>query len=141
MIQKLKTMLILNSAMALSLVVLAALPVAVFAGDGTSIQEGLCSGADLDTSGDGSCAGGIDGTSGFQEALNKVVNIISIIVGVIAVLMIIFGGFKYITSGGDPTKVTSAKNTILYGLIGLIIVALAQIIVKFVLNQTDEVVT
>jgi TRAP-type C4-dicarboxylate transport system permease small subunit len=64
-----------------------------------------------------------------------VINIISWIVGIVSVVMIIWGGFQYITSGGNDTKVTSAKNTILYAIIGLVIVALAQIIVKFVIGK------
>jgi hypothetical protein len=77
-------------------------------------------------------------TGGTQTDVNKlvatIINIFSWIVGVVAVIMVIFGGFRYITSGGDSNKVSSAKNTILYALIGLIIVALAQAIVIFVLN-------
>jgi hypothetical protein len=52
--------------------------------------------------------------------------------------MIVFGGFKYITSGGDSNNVSGAKNTIIYAIIGLVIVALAQLIVHFVLNQTSN---
>jgi TRAP-type C4-dicarboxylate transport system permease small subunit len=68
--------------------------------------------------------------------IKKIINILSVIVGVVAVIMIIIGGFRYITSGGSSDKVTGAKNTILYAIIGLIIVALAQVIVRFVLNKT-----
>ena len=50
--------------------------------------------------------------------------------------MIIWGGFKYITSGGAQDKVKGAKDTLLYAIIGLIIVALAQVIVRFVLSNT-----
>jgi hypothetical protein len=50
----------------------------------------------------------------------------------------IYGGFKYITSSGDSGNVTAAKNTIMYALIGLIIVALAQIIVRFVLAKSFQ---
>ena len=49
--------------------------------------------------------------------------------------MIIVGGFKYITSGGNDGNVSTAKNTILYAVIGLVIVALAQIIVRYVLGK------
>jgi len=54
---------------------------------------------------------------------------------VVAVIMIIIGGFRYITSGGNDTSITSAKNTILYAVIGLVIVALAQVLVHFVLRN------
>ena len=75
------------------------------------------------------------GESKVNTLIQQVINVLSAIVGIVAVIMIIIGGFRYITSGGSPDKVTSAKNTILYGLIGLIIVALAQVIVKFVISK------
>jgi hypothetical protein len=77
-----------------------------------------------------------DQTNTFNNLLTKIINILSIIVGIVAVIMIIVGGFRYITSGGNSEKVAGAKNTILYGIIGLVIVALAQVIVRFVLNKT-----
>ncbi len=70
-----------------------------------------------------------------ESTIALVVNILSVVVGVVAVIMIIVGGLKYITSGGDSNGISSAKNTILYAIIGLVIVALAQVIVKFVLNK------
>jgi hypothetical protein len=73
-----------------------------------------------------------------DSLLNTVINIFSAVVGIIAVIMIIYGGFKFITSGGDSTKVTSARNTIIYAVIGLIIVALAQTIARFVLEKTPS---
>lgn len=81
------------------------------------------------------------GTIDLTSTIKLVVNVISMIVGVVAVIMIIWGGMKYITSGGESNKITSAKNTIIYALIGLIIVALAQFIVRFVLSKTTDVVT
>ncbi len=66
-----------------------------------------------------------------------VINILSLIVGIAAVIMIIISGFKYITSQGDSTAVNSAKNTLLYAIVGIVIVAMAQIIVQFVLFKTD----
>ena len=61
-----------------------------------------------------------------------------VIVGVVAVIMIIVGGLKYITSGGDSGNISGAKNTILYAVIGLIFVALAQVIVRFVLARSTN---
>jgi uncharacterized membrane protein YuzA (DUF378 family) len=66
------------------------------------------------------------------------VNIFSLIVGIVAVIMIIVGGLKYITSGGDSNNVSSAKSTIIYAIIGLVVVALAQFIVQFVLNKVTS---
>jgi hypothetical protein len=52
--------------------------------------------------------------------------------------MIIWGGFKYITSGGDTGNVSGAKNTLIFAIVGLIIVALAQFVVHFVLNTATS---
>jgi hypothetical protein len=72
------------------------------------------------------------------EIIQDVINIFSLIVGVVSVIMIIIGGLKYITSGGDSGNVTGAKNTILYAVIGLVVVALSQFIVHFVLGRVLE---
>lgn len=71
-----------------------------------------------------------------DNTLKLAINMFSLIVGVAAVLMIIVGGLKYITSNGESSNITGAKNTILYAIIGLVIVGLAQIIVKFVLTKS-----
>lgn len=99
------------------------------------IQNGLCAGTELGTGSAGCTPDGGAATSKVNQIIKLVINIFSIIVGVVAVIMIIVGGLKYITSGGDSNNVTSAKNTILYAIIGLIIVALAQVIVRFVLGN------
>ncbi len=132
MIQKIKRTL-LTISVGLTMMVPALAPAMVNA---ASIQGSLCSGANLDLTQSNTDCTTKASVSDFQTTLSNIINIISIIVGVVAVIMIIYGGFKYITSGGKQESVTGAKNTILYGLIGLIIVALAQIIVKFVLHQT-----
>lgn len=56
------------------------------------------------------------------------------IVGVIAVVMLIWGGLRYVISGGDSKKVTDAKNTVLYAIIGLIIAFLSFAIINFVID-------
>lgn len=71
-----------------------------------------------------------------NRTVRLIVNTLSLIVGIVAVIMIIIGGLKYITSSGDSNNVSSAKNTILYAIIGLVIVVLAQVIVRFVLSKT-----
>lgn len=73
-----------------------------------------------------------------ERLIRNIVDILSTIVGIVAVIMIIIGGFKYITSAGDSNNVASAKNTIIYALVGLIIVALAQVIVRFVLGAATR---
>ena len=113
-----------------------AIPAVVFAADDL-VTPGLCGGVEVSPgAGTGDCtATGTDAAGRVSDLLRKVINIFSWIVGVIAVIMIIVGGLKYITSGGDSSNVSSAKNTILYALVGLVIVALAQFIVRFVLGQ------
>lgn len=73
------------------------------------------------------------------DILADIINVFSWIVGIVSVIMIIYGGFRYIISGGDSNGVTAAKNTILYAIIGLVIVALAQIIVQFVLTKSTQI--
>lgn len=101
----------------------------------------LCTGVNQAAQGqDGTCStSDSNGTSTIQKLASKAVNIFSVIVGAASVLMIIYGGFRYITSGGDSGKVGNAKNTLIYAIVGLVIVALAQLIVHFVLTQTNGV--
>ncbi|MDQ3158535.1 MAG: pilin [bacterium] len=70
-----------------------------------------------------------------NRIIETVINIFSLVVGVVSVIMIIIGGFRYITSGGESAGTTSAKNTILFAIVGLIVVALSQVIVRFVLGR------
>jgi hypothetical protein len=106
---------------------------------GTNISQGLCQGINSATTTDATPSNaGCDTSSGstnLTSIAREVINIFSIIVGIVAVIMIIVGGFRYVTSGGASDKVGGAKNTLIYAIIGLIIVALAQAIVHFVLNQ------
>lgn len=104
------------------------LPVTVGA-QSTAAQQ-ACDGLELTGA---ECDTGADAEVG--GILKTVINIFSLIVGVAAVIMIIVGGLRYITSGGDATSTKGAKDTIIYAIIGLVIVALAQVIVRFVLTK------
>lgn len=75
-----------------------------------------------------------DGTKA-QSTVKTVLQIVIGIIGILAVIMIILGGIQYTTSAGDTAKVTKAKNTILYGIIGLVIALLAFAIVTWVLGN------
>ena len=70
-----------------------------------------------------------------QDRLKNVLNTIFAWVGIIAVIVIIIGGVFYIVSQGDPAKVARAKATILYAVIGLLVVLLSFAIVNFVLSN------
>lgn len=132
---------LLTIAASLGLLAPAALPATVFAQDTTTIEEGLCQGAQLQVGSSCQEVTDADAAGGVNDIITTVINIFSIVVGVIAVIMIIVGGLKYITSGGDSGNITGAKNTILYAVVGLVVVALAQIIVRFVLTETTDLGT
>ncbi len=122
------------SSMAFALVPLAT-PAVAYAAE-PNIDGGLCSGANLQVGNENCNQGDPEGT--VNDIIATVINIFSLVVGVVSVIMIIVGGLKYITSGGDSGNVSGAKNTILYAIVGLVIVALAQIIVRFVLTRVTE---
>lgn len=84
----------------------------------------------------GNCSG-----QGVTDLIALTVNILSIVVGIAAVIMIVVSGLKYITSGGEAGKVSNAKNTLIYAVIGLVIATLAQLLVHFVLTQANTSIT
>lgn len=73
--------------------------------------------------------------SDLMSVINTVINVIIGMVGFIAVVVVIVGGIGFITSQGDASKVTRARNTILYGVVGLVVALLAFAIVNFVLGS------
>ncbi|GEM_PF-544639 len=73
-----------------------------------------------------------------NEIVSQVISTIIYIIGIVAVIMIILGGIHYATSQGDPAKVKKGKDTILYGIIGLVIAILAYAIVNFVLEALNR---
>jgi len=87
------------------------------------------------TGGSTACVNDSSAGTTLGNIINTVINVFSIIVGAVSVIMIIVGGFRYITSGGNDQSIAGAKNTIIYALIGLVIVVLAQVIVHYVINR------
>ena len=71
---------------------------------------------------------------GPNGVITAAINLISIIVGIAALIGILLGGLKMITSGSNPQEVSKARSTIIYALIALAIVALAQVVVQFFLK-------
>ena len=104
------------------------------------INTGLCSGSNLQLTDNpsGADCSNSNATTQISNIIHTIVNLLSAVVGIVAVIMIIVGGLRYITSGGNDTSVTGAKNTILYAIVGLIVVALAQIIVRFTLSKVTN---
>jgi glucose uptake protein GlcU len=88
--------------------------------DGASSARGVDQAADL------------FGTTGVFTTLS---NVMLFVVGALSVIMIIIGGFRYVVSGGDSANITTAKNTILYAVIGLVISMLAYAIINFVITS------
>jgi len=83
-------------------------------------------------------SGSCTNDSQVANVIHAVVSILSLVVGAVAVIMIVLAGFKYITSGGDSGRVSNAKSTLIYALIGVAVAALAQVIVHFVLYNTSK---
>ncbi len=85
---------------------------------------------------DGSDAvGGNDAGGSLGSLIKTVINILLFLLGAIAVVMIVIGGIKYSTSNGDSGNIKSAKDTILYSVIGLVVALLAYAIVNFVIDS------
>lgn len=97
-------------------------------------KQQACDGANLSEAGS-DCSDDAQGADKIQETIQAVVDILTAIIGVIAVILIIINGLKFITAAGDSNSITAARNGIIYAIVGLIVVALAQIIVRFVLGR------
>lgn len=74
-------------------------------------------------------------TSDVNTLIKNVVNILLFVLGAIAVIMIVVGGIKYTTSNGNPEQIKSAKNTIMYAVVGVVVALLAYAIVNFVVDS------
>jgi len=72
--------------------------------------------------------------NGDSSIVRRAINIMLFGVGVLSVVMLIFGGFRYVISGGKKESVTNAKNTILYAIIGLLVAVFAYAIINFILG-------
>lgn len=67
--------------------------------------------------------------------VRQAINILSWVVGIVSIIMVIVGGFKFIVSNGDANGIKSARNTVIYALVGLAVAVLAQMLVRFVVNN------
>jgi len=147
MIQKLKTLIVSLSILTSFLVPLAPATAVLAACPGGSTSTGLnqnninCSlkcGSNINldnaTTDNTNCPTPT-GEKSLTDILKTIINVLSVLVGAISVIMIIYGGFRYVTSAGSDSATGAARKTILYAIVGLIIVALAQVIVHFVLNN------
>jgi hypothetical protein len=102
------------------------------------IHEIRCGANSAATGGDANnngCAEAPKNAPSLHDIVAKVINLISSLVAVVSVIMIMIGGFRYVTSAGRDDAVKSAKSTIFNAIIGLVIAVFAQIIVRFVISQ------
>lgn len=63
------------------------------------------------------------------------VNTLLYVAGVVAIIFVVMGGFKLVTSTGDAGKAASARNTILYALAGLVVAGLAFVIIQYIFHR------
>ncbi|HEY8999525.1 MAG TPA: hypothetical protein VIM53_04410 [Candidatus Saccharimonadales bacterium] len=98
-----------------------------------SAESDICGGIDGATA-NGSCTSNTSG-QGVDSLLATVINVFSAIIAAIAVIMMIYGGFQLVIGGNDPAKVKTGRSTLMYALIGLVVVGMAQFFVKFVLAK------
>lgn len=120
-----KTLIALSLVLSFGLVAPAILPnnsQVAYADAKTQIQSGL------------KAAGG-DTKDTSSTLITSVINVMLFIIGVLSVIMIVYGGILYVISAGDSGRVSKAKNTIMYAIVGLIVALLAYAIVNFVITR------
>lgn len=95
----------------------------------------VCNGVkDSSICNDSSSVNPTDPITGNDGIIMKVVKVISYVIGFVAVLMIIIAGLKFVTANGNSENISSARNTILYAMIGVAIAVIAPLIVRFVIS-------
>jgi hypothetical protein len=76
--------------------------------------------------------------SGGDALIPRLINLMLFIVGILAIIFLIFGGIRYVISGGDKSKVDAAKNTILYAIVGLVVAILGYAVVNWVVGVVSN---
>lgn len=77
--------------------------------------------------------------STINNVIKTVVNVLSILLGAVAVIMIIISGIRFATSGGSSNSVSGAKGTLIWALVGLALAVLAQVIVRWVIGTSSNI--
>lgn len=78
---------------------------------------------------------GGSGTTDAKTLINNIINVMLFLVGVLSVIMIIYGGIQYVISVGDSGKISKAKSTIQYAIVGLVVAILSYAIVNFIVDK------
>jgi len=132
MLKKTLQSLLIVPALALSLSMVA--PLVQPAGN-VHAQDDLSLGSGADSAKGEDQAPDLFGSNGIFQTIT---NVLLFIIGAISVIMLIIGGIRYVVSGGDQAAVTSAKNTILYAIVGIVVAILAYALVNFVITSFTE---
>lgn len=127
-IKKLFAAIFITATLASSGSVLLATPVGA---SGVDVIEQSCRGPQSSSA---LCDDGDAPLFGNGSVFQKITNALLFLTGAIAVVMIVVGGFRYTTSAGNQAAVTSAKNTIIYAVIGLVVALFGYAIVNFVIG-------
>jgi type IV secretion system pilin len=75
------------------------------------------------------------GSDDLGKMVKTIINTILVVIGMISVIMIVVGGFRYTTSNGDSAAIKTAKDTILYSVVGLVVAIMSFSIVNFVVGR------
>jgi len=101
-----------------------------------NINDGLTGAINPDcAAGSGQQTGSLFGNG---SIVNNVINIMLFIIGILCVIMIIYGGIRYTISRGEEKEITGAKNTIMYAVIGLIVAIIAYALVNWVFTTIGQ---
>lgn len=111
----------------LGLVIFTAPVYAASCGDGTAAGEAMCGVSQIDNSGTSSTT--------IYDTVKTIINVLLFVVGIIAVIMIIWGGISYVLSSGAADKAKKARDTIVYSVVGLVVAITAYAIVQFVFSS------
>lgn len=84
---------------------------------------------------DPDCQTGGDRIFGPDGLIEDIINVLTFVIGVVAVIIIIVAGLMYVLSGGDPNNTKRAKDAIIYSVVGLIVAVMARLIVNFVISR------
>jgi len=117
----------------LGIVITISLP--VYAEQFTGSKQQACAGLSEASVTGGSCN---SGSTTVHRLLVDTVNVVATVGGIIAIIMIIVAGMKFITSGGDPQGVASARSNLVWAAVGIVVVVMAEVLVHFVLQVSTK---
>ena len=123
----LSALIVVCSVFGFSVISVASLPTSVSAQAADGVKKGITTATTAD----------MENKSIADEGglISILINFLLWAVGILSVVMIIFSGFRYITSAGDAAKTKSAQTALTYSIVGLIVAVLAWVIVRMVLKQ------